>query len=1035
MNDRNGTFPFRNMVGLNILGTIAMNFEQYKTKGVGLYSRFSKVVKKRLTKEIRKQDDLQLMAVQNRGKDAISVRKHLSESQQQTNFDITTIRKDLAGCRLIFYTSRGVSAFINKGIMSEIFDIDWNRTKVHHPTPDLGENSLFQSNNYVVKLNENQHSCRNYADFKGLWCEVQVQSALNHVVSELSHDIMYKPMLGGKFGSKTKRDLAKQVETVTSCHIRPAGHMLSKIEGDFLRYKEDNAVYDLDVLSKISKAENNVERYSGLKTLYEHVLPHLTDPVQDLRNFPECLQNAWLSAERTHLETDDQANGLNESNLTVSVFKVISQIIRHYLIDYPKLAYGVLKFLYTNTRIDESHKELCELGELMASHDRWIWERYGPHMQVVYADEIYKEENIDSVAPIVIRIAEAILGTEVDGTERKIKSIEMSKGSVIYCGELARARRKAIRTLCDWHYGCTVNTAKKELLSTLLGGLAVPRVTGYGSEVIRMLNNDFCYLLRRLSTQCETDDLYGLLKLEEKLFFLWLSYGRTMDNLEINHKLEGSRSRLAGIIDSFVALLNQNPEFQTYKLLVGSSPIFKQNWEKGNIDIAENKLYRQSEQKRLAEGLVEDYSVEWKNRLRNLMSQISSDLARFQPLYNFLNILGQKCPQVLYEFLNDFDELRLPEQTISNLIVPLLRTDYADQVFVLMTKWAKASVHCEQIAFVLCESERIVKNLIKILIDSSLSRKDFRTLNTIASLSFKRFDDDKKFWKDEVFVPILSFYIENSDFGWIDATAYLADRESLYGDLDDSEAELALYGLLRRSVLCDDAMKILFALTSGNPIRLLSFFKNRVDQFIEHSGSSYEIFPDNIWRVQKVLLSSPELVVTTIVDWNKCYPASVSAKINSLLRKVYTNFTDDIAKVLKDMVSGGSKEILVIIIKMLRGYLGNTQLLPVLRDIIASSNCDQEIERGVAGVLSEYDGAFGEFGVRDRFIEKIKVIQSWLKDDNENVRNFADQLLHEYRNIAKSDQRWGEEWVAELELEYGESFTELQKSSVSETNN
>ena len=83
-----------------------------------------------------------------------------------------------------------------------------------------------------------------------------------------------------------------------------------------------------------------------------------------------------------------------------------------------------------------------------------------------------------------------------------------------------------------------------EIQTTLLQGLAIPRISGYSSNVIRMLSNDFCYVLRRLPIARDSDDLYALQKVEEELFHLWKSYRRTMDDMVNNSKLVESWRRL-----------------------------------------------------------------------------------------------------------------------------------------------------------------------------------------------------------------------------------------------------------------------------------------------------------------------------------------------------------------------------------------------------------------------------------------------------------------------------------------------------------
>lgn len=995
-----------------------MNFRQYASGGKHKYKRLTKVVRKLLRKEIRKQSCLRLVAIQSRAKDTKSIREHFSEEQLQSGLDIARDRKDLAGCRAIFYTNRDIRAFTSKAVLQGMFDIDWQRTKVHHPNLDDNAEDLFRSDNYVVKLKANQTNKPKYKELTGLWCEVQVQTVLNHAVSELSHDIIYKPKIEGEFGPQMLNEIREAVKVVDGGYIVPAGHMLSKIDSDFKRLREDKAVFDTNIITQISRAANQKDRLSSLESLREHVLPNFIDPLQEIPELLECLQHAWISADRSHTESCDYTASPNEDDILKDVLQAISAIYGEYLVFYPEQAYSILNHLYTNTRTDESHAELGDLADQLVRHDRWIWERYGSRMQVVYANKIYEDKHKHGISSIVIRIASKILGTEVDGVQRKINCIETSKASILYRGELAKARRKAIQCLINIHKESTESSTKKETQSVLLQGLAVPRIPGYDGAVIRMLINDFCFVLKNLSTPFDFDDCYALLRLERKIFFCWMSYRDTVGKLKANDKLEEATNRLSRKIENFSTLLNQNSGFVAYKLLIDSCPIFSFNWSTGKLELAENEKYRQNEQARLAEEIGSNYSDEWKIRLQTLISQISSDLARFQPLYEFFTVLGEKNPQILWEFLCKSDIL--PERAVSKFTVPLLRTDYEERVLGLMSQWAKDSKYCQEIAFTLHEYEGMDKCLVLSLLKSVSEQRDFETLSTLSSLSFRRFSEDKKFWKDELFVPALSFYICNGNFGWLDATSYLADGASMYDEFEDTEKNLALSALIRKPILCDDSMIILYALTSKEPERLLSFFRSRIQLSQELKGEGYEIVPDNIWRVQKVLRPHPKLLVTTILEWCKIYPHAQNDVVNGVLRKIYTIPTDNVVLVLKDTVATASKDTLLVIVNMLDGYLGDHRLLPVLRDMIASSNSDSEIENEVSGILYEFDGASEPIGVAKRFEEKIELLQEWRKDESKKVRDLALRLSKEFKNEAQLDRRHGEEEIAETQLEFGE---------------
>jgi hypothetical protein len=105
-----------------------------------------------------------LQQVQHRSKSPESLKKKLEDRNLESTATLEADIKDLAGCRLIFYTNSDVSGFLQTGIIQDNFDVDWDRTKIHYPVPGRSDpDNLFISNNYVVKLKADRASLPEYA--------------------------------------------------------------------------------------------------------------------------------------------------------------------------------------------------------------------------------------------------------------------------------------------------------------------------------------------------------------------------------------------------------------------------------------------------------------------------------------------------------------------------------------------------------------------------------------------------------------------------------------------------------------------------------------------------------------------------------------------------------------------------------------------------------------------------------------------------------------------------------------------------------
>src|SRR5216683_7203185 len=219
----------RRLVGFRIPGALKvaphMDFETYARSKQFDYAALAETVESILRAAIAAHPGaLRLQQVQRRAKDPESLKKNLQDRNLLSTTSLEDDIKDLAGCRLIFYTNADVSRFLQSGIIQDNFEVDWDRTKIHHPIPgQTTPDNLFISNNYVLKLNADRTTLPEYARFSGLRCEVQVQTTLNHAWSEMAHDIVYKkPTLEG-FGGKLFEAIDQRLQKIMKDHLLSAG--------------------------------------------------------------------------------------------------------------------------------------------------------------------------------------------------------------------------------------------------------------------------------------------------------------------------------------------------------------------------------------------------------------------------------------------------------------------------------------------------------------------------------------------------------------------------------------------------------------------------------------------------------------------------------------------------------------------------------------------------------------------------------------------------------------------------------------------
>src|SRR5882757_3087567 len=100
-----------------------MRFQDYEGGNVALYREFSGTVRDILEKAIAAADLPRPQSMQCREKDPQKLKARLQEQDALQSDSIETLRRDLAGARVIFYTNTDVDRFIGSRLISDNFEV------------------------------------------------------------------------------------------------------------------------------------------------------------------------------------------------------------------------------------------------------------------------------------------------------------------------------------------------------------------------------------------------------------------------------------------------------------------------------------------------------------------------------------------------------------------------------------------------------------------------------------------------------------------------------------------------------------------------------------------------------------------------------------------------------------------------------------------------------------------------------------------------------------------------------------------------
>lgn len=306
-----------------------MDFEGYERKGQTEYAAFSATVAAILTAAINTEEGYRLQQVKDRAKQPDSLYKKLLQRGIAATATLEDDIKDLAGCRIVFYTNSDVTRFINSGIIHQNFDV--LEVKLHHPRHEAEDAAeLYISNHYLVRLKPDRVALPEYIRYAGMRCEIQIQTILNHAWAEMAHDPIYKAPELGDFGGKAFEGIKSRLQKVARKYLLPAGYEFQKITSDFQRLLEGKALFDGDALEAIVEAADNNVRAEAIERFAENVLPLYDDLHSVYHEVVERLLAAANSARATPPVTIETPYGELPAKTYGDIVKAIADILARY---------------------------------------------------------------------------------------------------------------------------------------------------------------------------------------------------------------------------------------------------------------------------------------------------------------------------------------------------------------------------------------------------------------------------------------------------------------------------------------------------------------------------------------------------------------------------------------------------------------------------------------------------------------------------------------------------------------------------------
>ena len=1009
-----------------------MNLEEYKSTGRSRYEELAEIVAELLERAIIDDSDYRLQQIQHRAKTVESLGRRLEEIGQLDTDETETYRKDLAGCRIVFYTNNDVNRFVSSSLLSDLFDVDWERSRFHQPGPDQqSADRLFQSNNYVVKLKSDRTALREYCKFEGLYCEIQVQTSLSHAWAEMAHDTIYKrPELQG-FGTRQLEIIKSRLEDAMRKYILPAGYLFQRIATDVDRLAEGKALFDAGVLDAALAAENNNDRHNALVQLEDSVLPNYDDLPEMFSEIRDKLKQTWLVAGETKTVPHETSYGDYPGREPHHVTAQIAEIIERYRYVDPEKTYTFIRDLFLRTLGSKSRDQLVKLAERLARPTVQIWAHHGPLVQVRLAKALSNEADIASIAPIATTIASEVLCPDITGTTWSSSAVTFSRGVITHSHEIETARRTVVDLISEYAQSAIADdNALQSTTTTLFDSGRWPQTGAAPSDIAIMIIADLAHAIKCIARLASQTSLNARQDMESMLFQKWRWNRSLPKHLASDSAVVEAHEDLISSMITLRDALNEDEEFVVFKTIVGYKSIFPHQWEEDSRDLNLDEAVRNQRQDQLADRITEENWSTWKARIARAAHVKSNDLATFPPYRRFLSAVATRQPRLAFELLAD--RSTLPDWTIQPIASPLLDSELRVEVEGLLRQWVDDGRFLFEIAILATSELDKIAAIVSKVTSSAVKNSDENACTVLVVEAIRRYANNPKFWRSEVFFPCLTVLKRAGNHKWIDGLWQEFGEDSLFANLSADHTGTVLAAMVMIRKIDYPAEQILKSIALSRHQMVLDWLGLRTEIALQEPLEQFDSIPFSFECLHEALQPHPRDIIFALRHWFDRDDFAARMDATHFLSKIYPDFQEPLPSILLDLVESANTDDLAFVASSLEGFSARSELLPILRAILASDAASDNTEVHVSQVLLETGTMRGEFGPAQTYQAKVELLEPWLDDENTRVARFATSEIRNLENMVALENRRAQEGIAMRRLQFDEPLVGGDASRIGE---
>lgn len=1004
-----------------------MNLQEYEREFYFRYEEFAETVKLILEKAIEASDVSRPQSIQHRAKSLKSLKDRLEESGKVDSQYIENDRRDLAGARIVFYTNTDVDRFLNSQLIFENFEIERDGTRIHHPSKENDERR-YRAIHYAVRLKDDRAKLPEYSKFKGLLCEIQIQTILNHAWSETSHDIVYKNKPREGFGNKAMQSIKSRFDRIMDKYLLPAGYEFQRVQHDYKRLQQGKELFDQNVLGAIQTAGDNNERHELLTSLKEQVLPNYDDVPAIYRDLIDPLISAVKNAKGTltkPIKTPfGELGGRTAADISLLVVEIFD-MLRYVDID---TTFGVFCQVFRSETDEKTREQILAAVQRLAKYDMDVWGKAGPMIQSVLVDVATRMNADDQeiVHPLIVAVFDAALNSEITGTTWKADSVTLTSGSLPASPEIKAIRHRAISGLFDLLKHATSDDRRREAISALREATRLSARGEYSNDLLKLTITDGTRIANFFAD--ESDKWSYELRQSQEHNYLF-DYHRARQIAEDEKDKFECRTAAKSFMDSIIRLrdrINEDQNYGRYKTLVGFETVLAEHWDDEDLDFEKVERFRTNEAERFVDEITVDNEHEWFAFTERCAATKSIDGATFAVFEGFLYSLARKKPETVKRLLAraSSDLLRFLYVFLNGLFQSASKDIYREcienylesgtQLASLVTHWRA--------------SKPGRPNVIQRVLDKAIAVEDDGAVILCLLFAIEGAPADGVPAKDEFFTSALAYLTSRKDARWVHQAWFAHKPLPFFDTITAEQATLLLENLLEVHRIEYQTERLLSQIARKHLALVWDYFGQRLRSRADREeGSRYEAFPYRFHGLEKDLSKDAKLAVSKVRGWYEQDSTLFRFHGGRLLSAAFPKVESEISHELCDLVTSGTGVDADFVLAVMENYHGEPETHEVLKHIVVKYPKDKSKLLGVGISIDSTGIVSGEFGLAEAMRQKKATIERWATDPRPEVRAFAAQHIRDLDLRIADEQRRAEERKALRELEFDEDGDDPEK--------